>query len=131
MISTVTSSLICQSVISTFCAPASTKPRRSPITPSPALVLPHPVSQADRVTSHVSRRSSVLTSSAVSIPSLSRGGLSPLAQASKVLCAPVNARPLRFIGLLKNGTLLRLLPRAKKVRALDSVSEGLACAKKP
>src|SRR5271166_574496 len=37
--------LIGQRVMSRFCAPASTKPRRNPITPSPALASPEPVSQ--------------------------------------------------------------------------------------
>src|SRR5271165_1706003 len=50
MIWIVNSSLIGQRVMSRFCAPASTKPRRNPITPSPVLASPEPVSQADKVT---------------------------------------------------------------------------------
>src|SRR6201993_1571347 len=107
MICTVTSSLIGQRVISRFCAPASTKPRRNPITPSPALASPEPVSQADRVTNQVPLRSRVLTSSAVRIPSSSIGGASPRFQAEIVVLAPANAKPLRCIGFLKNLDLVR------------------------
>src|SRR6516164_5106658 len=56
----VNSSLIDQSVISRFCAPASTKPRRNPITPSPALASPEPVSQADKVTNQVPGQNTIL-----------------------------------------------------------------------
>src|SRR6516225_3237827 len=107
MIWTVDSSLMGQRVISRFCAPASTKPRRNPITPSPALASPEPVSQADRVTSQVPLRSRVLASSAVRIPSSSLGGASPRFQALIVELAPLKARPLRCIGLLKNLVLVR------------------------
>src|ERR1700738_3257631 len=108
MIGTVTSSLIGQRLISRFCAPASTKPRRSPITPSPALASPEPVSQADKVTNQVPFRSSVLTSSAVRIPSSSMGGASPRFQSVIVVLAPANAKPLRCIGFLKNLALAKL-----------------------
>jgi hypothetical protein len=107
MIWTVNSSLIGQRLMSRFCAPASTKPRRNPITPSPALASPEPVSQADKVTNQVPFRSRVLTSSAVSIPSSSMGGASPRLQAATVVLAPANAKPLRCIGFLKNLDLVR------------------------
>src|SRR5260221_4368010 len=66
-------SLTDHSVISKFCAPAWTKPRRRPSTPSPAFASPRPVSHGERVTNQVPLRSSVLTSSAVRMPSLSGG----------------------------------------------------------
>src|SRR5580704_15854755 len=53
MICTVTSSLIGQSVIKRFCAPAWIKPLRKPMTPSPARASPEPVSQAESVTNQV------------------------------------------------------------------------------
>src|SRR5271165_2600236 len=114
MIWTVNSSLIGQRLMSRFCAPASTKPRRNPITPSPALASPEPVSQADKVTNQVPFRSRVLTSSAVRIPSSSIGGASPRFQASIVVLAPANAKPLRCIGFLKKLDLVRsdLIPSA-------------------
>src|SRR6202162_5482006 len=107
MIWTVNWSLIGQRFMSRFCAPASTKPRRNPITPSPALASPEPVSQADRVTNQVPLRSRVLTSSALRIPSSSIGGASPRFQAAIVVLAPANAKPLRCIGFLKNLDLVR------------------------
>src|ERR1700675_1009386 len=102
MICTVDSSLIGHRVISRFCAPASTNPRRNPMTPRPALASPEPVSQADKVTNQVPLRSRVLTSSALRIPSSSMGGASPRFQAAIVVLAPANANPLRCIGFLKN-----------------------------
>src|SRR5580692_3559185 len=102
MIWIVNSSLIGQRVMSRFCAPASTKPRRNPITPSPALASPEPVSQADKVTNQVPLRSRVLTSSALRMPSSSIGGASPRFHAAIVELAPANAKPLRCIGFLKN-----------------------------
>src|SRR5580704_11055104 len=108
MIWIVNSSLIGQRVMSRFCAPASTKPRRNPITPSPALASPEPVSQADKVTNQVPLRSRVLTSSALRIPSSSIGGASPRFQAAIVVLAPANAKPLRCIGFLKNLALAKL-----------------------
>src|SRR5208282_4610478 len=107
MICTVTSSLIGQSVIKRFCAPASIKPRRNPMTPSPALASPEPVLHADKVTNQQPLRSSVLTSSAVRIPSCCLGGASPRFQAAIVELAPANARQLRCIGFLKNLDLVR------------------------
>src|SRR5271157_1890288 len=53
MICTVTSSLIGQSFINRFCAPAWIKPPRKPMTPSPARACPEPVSYAESVTDHV------------------------------------------------------------------------------
>src|SRR5271165_5068667 len=53
MICTVTSSLIGQSFINRFCAPAWIKPLRKPMTPSPARACPEPVSHAESVTNHV------------------------------------------------------------------------------
>src|SRR5580693_8191066 len=102
MIWIVNSSLIGQSVMSKFCAPASTKPRRNPMTPSPALASPEPVSQADKVTNQVPLRFRVLTSSAVRIPSSSVGGASPRFHALIVELAPANAKPLPRIGFSKN-----------------------------
>src|ERR1700692_1382340 len=132
MICTVTSSLIGQSVIKRFCAPASTNPRRNPITPSPALASPEPVSQADKVTNQVPLRSNVLTSSAVRIPSSSIGGASPRRQASIVVLAPANAKPLRCIGFLKNLDLVRsdLTPRDWDSSGLAS-KVGSSASKKP
>src|SRR5260370_21870867 len=91
MIWTVTSSLIGHRVIGRVCARASMKPRGSPMTPSPALASPEPVSQAESVTNQVPLRSRVLTSSAVRIPSSSIGDASPRFQASIVVLAPANA----------------------------------------
>src|SRR5271165_5394697 len=64
-------------VIRRFCAPACIKPRRKPITPSPATASPDPVSHAESVTSQVSFKFSPPTSSAVIIPSSSVGGTCP------------------------------------------------------
>ena len=69
------------------------------MTPSPALASPAPVSQADSTTSHVPSSLSPPTSSAVTMPSFSVGGTSPLAHACSVVCAPATASPLRCIGL--------------------------------
>src|SRR5271166_6257996 len=132
MIWIVTSSLIGHRVISRFCAPASMKPRRSPMTPSPALDSPEAVSQAERVTNQVPLRSRVLTSSAVRIPSSSMGDASPLFQAAIVVLAPANAKPLRCIGFLKNLDLVRsdLTPGASDSFGFVSEEESSG-SKKP
>src|SRR6516162_2398120 len=128
----VNSSLIDQSVISRFCAPASTKPRRNPITPSPALASPEPVSQADKVTNQVPLRSRVLTSSAVRIPFSSMGGDSPRFQALTVELAPVSAKPLQCIGFLKNFDFVRSALRAGDWKPFGfSSEEDSSGSKKP
>src|ERR1700736_1670999 len=131
MICTVTSSLIGQSVIKRFCAPAWIKPLRKPMTPSPARACPEPVSQAERVTNQVPCRSKVLTSSAVTIPSFPTGGTSSRFQASIVVCAPAKAKPLRCIGFLKNLDLVTLCLSFNDASGSVWVEVGSSLAKNP
>ena len=74
-------------------APATRKARRSPKTPSPALISPTPVSQAERTAHSTPSRSSAATSSAVRMPS------SGLARVGRRWLAPASARPESSSGL--------------------------------
>ena len=80
----------------TVWAPASTKARLKPSTPSPVRVSPRPVSQAERTASLQPRRSSATTSSAAT------NGLGPCRRSCQAL-APAKASPDRSIGFSRMG----------------------------